>query len=307
MRLRKCGGRFVLTLGLLLPGLVSARIDIDPGNAPAQVVSWTGGDLVVLQDFCVLSVQASQATSTTVIPYRVMVEGPFELESGANTISGILEWVDPEVGSATSLSPDVFTSDSHTGAVQNCPGGDNGRLRITYPEAGVAGAAPGTYRQTYRIEVANNGQGKSQGKSRLDVELTLPDSVQVSEIDDIDLGIYAGTDLQGSDQLCVFRRSGGPYAVSVTGGGAGGSFVITNGAAELPLSLTWDDGSGPAALSPGALLPGRANAFTGSATCNNGLSNNAELSARIDQAEFLTDGIVAGGYAGTLTLTIELE
>lgn len=299
--------RLVVLGVLLMPFIAWARIDIGPSTAPTQVVSWTGGDIVVVQDFCVLSVQASQASSTNVIPYRALVQGPFELESGADTVAASVEWIDLVSGGATGLTPDVLTAETQTGAVENCPGGENARLRITYPELSVASAPPGTYDQTYRIEVANSGQGKSSGKAKMSVDLTLVDVVQVSEIDNIDLGTYSGADLQGSDQLCVFRRSGGSYAVSITGSGAGGSFVISNGTTDIPIDLTWDDGTGPAAVLPGGLLPGRSNSRTGSPSCNNGASNNAELAARVDQADILADGVTAGGYSGTLTLTIELE
>ncbi len=291
----------------LLPLCATARVDISPRPAPGQSRAWTGGAVVFTQDFCVLSTQSPQPGATDTIPYRVEVAGPFELENGTGSIPAQLEWVDLSTAQASTLTPDVPTAEVMSGQLNNCPGGDNGRLRITLSEADILAAGAGTFAQAYSLEVSNSGQGNSQRKGSLEIELVVPDWILISEIDDIDLGTYSGADLQASDSVCIYQTSGSTYAISAFGEGGSGAFVISNGNVSLPMQLVWDDGVTRESLAPGVVLSGRTQSNSQSVDCYGGSANNAILEVTINESDILADGIVAGGYAGTLTLMIEQE
>lgn len=298
---------FAAVVICLLPLGAHARVDITPKTAPTQNLTWSGGTVVVVQDFCVQSTQSPQPHATDPTPYLVEVAGPFDLQNGTRTIAATLEWVDLSTNTATVLSPDTPTAETMTGQTQNCPGGNNGRLRLTYTEADILSAGSGVFTQSYQLAARNSGKGRSQDTSSLTVELTVPGSILISQVDDIDLGSYSGTDMQASDSLCVYQTAGASYAISALGSGPSGSFAISNGSVDIPLHLSWDDGISKETLAPGAILSGRTSANSGSASCNSGAANNATLEVTIMETDILANNVSAGSYSGTLTLIVELE
>lgn len=289
----------------MLPLSAIARIDITP-MAVTQVLNWNGGDLVAVQDFCVVSTSGAQPQSTNVLPYRVEVAAPFALLSGANQIAGSLQWQDLRTTAITQLAPDTPTAYDKTGDITNCPGGNNGRLIATFPSAAIIAAPPGDYQGDFVITVSNTGGGRNSFASTLTLTLNLPDTVRISNLNDIDLGSYTGADLTAADSLCVYRASGLSYAVTATGSGPGGSFTLTDGAgSQVPFSASWNDGAGAVVLAPGVLLSGRTNSMAGSDTCNFGANNNAVLSVLVSAADLQL--APAGSHSGVITLTVELE
>ena len=291
---------------LLLPAPVLARIDITP-VAPAQNVVWSSGNVVINQPFCVLSTQGPAPTSTDVIPYRVEVSGPLAVVNGANQVPATAQWTDLVTSASTALAADAPTGYVMTGKIANCPGGDNGRLTLTFAEAAITSVPPGLYQQNFTVTVSNTGQGRTVFRSVLTVTLDIPDSVRISQLNDIDLGTYTGLDLNGTDSFCVFRASGLPYAVTLTGSGTGGMFSLTNGVTEIPLTVSWNDGSGAVPVASGVLLTTRVNSFSGNSHCNNGAANNATIAVAATAATVAASAPTSGSYVGTITMTVELE
>jgi hypothetical protein len=290
---------------ILLSGFSNARVDISP-LTPALTITWTGGNVVLTQDFCVQSTQSPQPNSTDVIPYRVSVAEPFVLVSGANQIPGTLQWIDQVTSNSTTLASATPTGYVMTGKVAGCPGGDNGRLILTFTEAAITTVPPAVYQQVFTITAENTGGGRNAHTSELSITVTIPDSVRVSQLNDIDLGLFTGSTLSGSDSLCVFRASGLPYAVTLTGSG-GGAFEVDNGSASIPLQVTWDDGNGAVPALSGVTLTGRANSFSGNSHCNSGASNNATLAVEATAADIAASSPTAGNYSGVIMILIELD
>jgi hypothetical protein len=298
--------RGIWLLFVVLPSLAIARIDIDP-VAPVQNFVWSGGSVVVVQNFCVASTLSPQPQSTDIIPYRVEVTGPLAVLNGANQVPADSQWTDLVTSSSTTLAASTPTGYVMTGKLSNCPGGDNGRLTLTFTEAAITSVPPGLYQQDFVVIVRNTGNGRAVFQSILTVTIDIPDSVRVSQLNDIDLGTFSGLDLNGSDSFCVFRASGLPYAVTLTGSGTAGIFSLTNGVTEIPLAVTWDDGTGAVAVSPGVLLTTRVNSFSGNSHCNNGASNNATIAVAATAATVAASAPTSGSYVGTITMIVEQQ
>lgn len=298
--------RSVLLLPVLWGSEAQARVDIAP-TAVTIPLAWSGGDLVVSRDFCVPSTQEPAPSGTTIIPYRVIGNAPFSLASGANQIPFSVIWQDLYAGQSRTLSPNVPTAFSFTGATAGCPSGNNGRLMLTLPEASLYAAPPGAYTTNFVLDVENTGAGRKKFKTTVTLNLNLPGLIRISQLNDINLGIFDGiNNMQASDTACVFRNLAGNYGVRVSGQGAGGAFVLVNGASQVPFSATWNDGTGAAMLTPNVLLSGRRNVYTASGDCAGGAANNATLGVSALAAD-INNATVTGAHVGQLTILVEMQ
>lgn len=299
-----------LGAGLLASGFSHARIDITPA-ALTETLNWVGTSITRNTDFCVLSVQEPQASGTTVLPYDVTAAAAtaqFELVSGANSIPVSLSWQDLRTSQTVSLSPGISTAQTNTGDTSGCPGGNNGRLILSVNNADIVAAVPGTYSGQMDIDVSNAGAGRSRFRARVTYELVVPDSIRVTQLNDVNLGTFDGvTDVSMTESLCVFRRSGGTYAVVLTGSGAGGAFHLTNGPSAIPYTVTWNDGGGAVTATAGAAIPGRTNSYTLDEYCAGGAANNAALGVQVLANDILSLASTTGIHTGVLTITVQPE
>jgi hypothetical protein len=114
---------------------------------------------------------------------------------------------------------------------------------------------------------AGNAFAASQGtlgatsQGTLDITLTIDPLVQISALDDIPLGTYAGAgDMTGADDLCVYSNNGG-YDITATGNGTGQAFTLTGtSSATVPYTVEWATSAGAGsgtALTTGVPLAGQ--------------------------------------------------
>lgn len=300
----------LLVSALFLPMTLCARVDIDP-RPVTLTLNWAGNDLIATQDFCVSSTQGAPPSDTTVIPYAVSATVPFALVNGAQQIPVSLSWIVLPGGASTPLTSGGTTGEIMPGAVANCPGGNNGRLRIFIANAAITAVTPGFYTQTFDITVSNAGAGRSSFTGDVTANLTLPDSIAVTQLDDILFPTYSGSNLIATESLCVFRASGGNYGVTLTG--AGGAFLMRRtGLAPapdsvFPYSVTWNDGTGAVPVTSGMRLDNRINGFSGSTTCNNGANNNATLGISVMASDIDALATESGSHSSTLTVMVEMQ
>lgn len=293
---------------LMLSGVASARVDMTPATVPMSL-AWSGGDVQSSASFCVLSTQEPNPGGSTPTPYNIRGFAPFSLASGANTIPYSLSWQDLYVPTSApvNLTAGVQTTAGFSGAVAGCPLGNNGRLNVLIAQSAVAAAPPGVYSGALLLEaVTVDSQGRKIKQSTVNISLTLPWAIRVSQLNDINLGTFSGvTDLVGSDSLCVYRNSNAPYGVRVSGQGAAGAYVALNGMSQVPLQVSWNDGSGAVALLPGGLLSGRGNVYTAGLDCAGGAANNAVIAVTATAAGM--SAVNPGQYTGVLTVTVETQ
>ena len=131
------------------------------------------------------------------------------------------------------------------------------------------------------------------------------DEIIIDGLDDIVLGTWPGAgDLQGFSQHCVGTNAGGRrFGIVVTGSGAGGSFVLSNGVSALPFTVQYRDRRGTATVTPGVTLGNRRG--QGLNQCRNIRRERMRISVRILSSDL--SNATAGSYSGRLTLTVTPE
>ncbi len=164
---------------------------------------------------------------------------------------------------------------------------------------GVASAALGV-----SALAATDGAVGFNSTGTIDITLTVNDEVRISNLTDINLGVFAGADANGSSAACVYRNGTGAYQITATGDGAGGAFTLTDGTNSVAYSIDFDDGTGALPMTSGLPVIGRTGADPASSTCAT-TGNNAVVSATVAAVDAAT--LPAGTYAGTLTLLVAPE
>ncbi|HEY9033719.1 MAG TPA: hypothetical protein VIN71_07275 [Pseudomonadales bacterium] len=140
------------------------------------------------------------------------------------------------------------------------------------------------------------------------ITLTIDDLVQISRLNDITFGAYAGSgNLTATEAFCVYRNGTGLYQVTLTGdsdglGGPGTDFFVTSGANVLPYTVDYDDGSGALAVTSATPVTTRQGHQT---LPDCGVADNTSLTVTLLEADL--QAAVAGAYAGTLTLVVAPE
>lgn len=285
-----------------------ARISVAP-RATTLAVTWTGGDLVQVIDLCVESLEEPSPNTFILFPYRagtsIAGSTAYELKQpgqppipAAVTLTDLVTGVD-----YTPLYGD-FTPTTLSGTYRNCPNGNNFRATIFVSAADLGDSLPGTYSASFRIDLQNDGSGKKQDFSTVDLSVSIPAIIRVGNVDDIVLGVFDGVnDQSGIDTLCVYRNGGTLYSVVLTGSGAGGAFTLANGAVTVPYAVTWDDGGGAVTVTPGTTLLNRNNAFNANSSCNAGAADSAKLGVSVLASDLLS-AMIPGQYAGTITILV---
>jgi len=134
------------------------------------------------------------------------------------------------------------------------------------------------------------------------VTIIKDNAVQISNVNDIDLGNHAtlAADAVESDSVCVFSST---TNYNVTIDSANGGFKLMDGAEEIPYALTWAaNGGTAAAVTDGTSIAGLAG-DNASLNCGNG--TNATFEVTVASADF--NAAVPGSYSDTLTLTVAPE
>lgn len=173
-------------------------------------------------------------------------------------------------------------------------------------------AAKGLVAGGVAVMIAANGFAATQGTvgatstGDLDISLTILDEVRISNLADITLGTFLGADLAGTSPACVFRSGTGNYEITASGdgGATGDQFALADGANSVDYTVTYDDGTGPAALTSGTVLTGQTGGDPASDTCA-GTGDNGTIAVNVLAADM--SGLPAGAYTGTLTLTVAPE
>ena len=158
-------------------------------------------------------------------------------------------------------------------------------------QAAVAATADGTTGET--------------STGTLDVTLVVDKEIKISNLDAIAMGTFAGVDMTGTDDLCIYQNVNQPYQVTITADN--GSFQLddTADANPIPFTVTWDANSvGPAAVTYNTALAGLA---TGSNTADDDCTTAGADNAVIEVAAAAADitGVPNDTYNVELTILAE--
>lgn len=135
----------------------------------------------------------------------------------------------------------------------------------------------------------------------LDISITVDDEVRISNLGDILLGTFAGTDATGSSAACIYRNSATTYQITASGDGTANAFTLSDGTGTVPYSVTYADASAtPVSVASGIALTGQDGADTDVDCAVTG--NNASIGVTVSAAD--AAALPAGNYTGTLTLVV---
>lgn len=150
---------------------------------------------------------------------------------------------------------------------------------------------------------ATQGSLGANSTGDFDIVAALQDLVQISRLDDLNFGLYPGSgDLNGTENFCVYRNGTGAYEATLTGSGPANSFEVSDGGNSMPYTVTYDDGSGPVAVTTATAITGR----SGHGTLTNcGNADNAAVNINVQESNLQANP--PGNYIGTLTIVIGPE
>lgn len=149
---------------------------------------------------------------------------------------------------------------------------------------------------------ATDGSLASTSSGTSVITMTKQDAVQISGIDDINLGIrgnLSATEV-GSDSLCVFSSTGA-YSIVVTSSNGSFELMDSNNTTAIPYSVDWIVAS-TRAVSYNTPLAG----LIGNSTAVDCEGNtNATFQVSVEAADF--NSAEPGDYRDTLTLLVTPE
>ena len=133
--------------------------------------------------------------------------------------------------------------------------------------------------------------------------MTLSALVQISNMDDIDLGKWPGFgDLVATDRICIFKDDRGRrYRITMRGPGPGGEFELPGPSSSLSFVAEFAGTNGVfREMSPGVSRNFN-RADRNSQTCNG--DTNAEIRIRITETSL--SSVEGGTYVGDLIVLLE--
>jgi hypothetical protein len=152
---------------------------------------------------------------------------------------------------------------------------------------------------------ATDGGAGASSVGSAEINLSIPELIKISNLEDIDFGTYSGSgDLTYSGSFTVAGNdtdASATYRITGLGTGSGDSFNLSNGYHELAYSVAFEDASGSVELISTQTVGGR----TGIHSRLGATSRNATYSVQLSEDTLRTAS--SGNYFGSLTLMVEPE
>lgn len=149
---------------------------------------------------------------------------------------------------------------------------------------------------------ATDGTLGATSTGNLNVILGVPDMVKITKLNDINLGTYAGVNMVGSDDVCVYHNGASTYNITISGTGPANALQLKNGSATatIPFTATYFDGVSTSAVVPAVALTNRQNASTTSMSCSGG--TNASMNVSVQSVDI--ESAPVDTYTETVTMTV---
>lgn len=286
---------------------VQAVIQIS-GLDDISLGSWTGsGGLRGSDSYCVISTRGS---SSQRVGWNVGAYGPhysngsFYLQRvGSNARLPIdFKWTGNRGGTYSMRdypSTNFYTTNQY-GARSCSEANSVARIDIEISAATLGSAQAGIYRGNFQIDAYQSGTPYHTTIRSFVVEI--PELIQLTQLDDIDLGHYDGAnDKVAQEAICIFRNGGSDYRLRASGGNSSNApFVLNNGVNTLPYEVAIREGNQPfVQRNPGQTL----NNLSGSKYQNCNGSTNADVQVIVRNTAM--QAAAPGSYNGVLYLTAE--
>lgn len=272
---------------------------------------WDGvsSNVTGFDDYCLISYTGT-AANPTARTYDVAMQGAsdnsgnFVLEhSGSNATMPVTFTWSHNNGNSWTMT-DYSKTGMLTGIVPgatdcNDPNA-NVRVKVVIPNSSLQTATAGVYNSTYQVDGLQTGGGQYSGFQSFQV--TLPELVQISGLDDVLLSGDFNQNIVAIENFCIFRNRSGDVAITSTSlhGGSSNRFRLsdTNGNI-INYKVAFRQQAGFRNVRPGRAKTG----FTGSSTKDCGGASNTDVRITVTSAN--TAGKPGGSYSDTLTIMIE--
>ncbi len=297
--------------------LPSAQADIQIIGLDDMVVNgWDGNtlDVVAFDDYCVTSVNDNGGS----VNYDVAMQGNsdgggnfFLIHDGnAPPLPVNVTWTHLDTNAVFNM-----TDYTKTGFLTNpVPGGvtcaginATVRIRIIIPQASLAIAEAGTYTGAYQVDALQLGT-PNQYTGLQDFSITLPELVQITQLEDINVTVSNGDRARVSRNFCIFRNRPGGVSLTINGLNDDGNQLNLLGpnSTTIPYRIQFRQQGVPGGwttVTAGATLDSANSGFTGNTTRDCG--GNTNTSIRFIATRGNIQGKPAGAYTDTLSIRVE--
>lgn len=177
------------------------------------------------------------------------------------------------------------------------------RIKVMISESALQTAPAGIYRSTYQIDGFQTGAG-GQHTGFQNFEVTLPELVQISGLDDIFMRGEFNQNIVAKESFCIYRNHSGGVAITSTSlnGANANKFRLRNVNGDfINYKVAYKQQARFKNVKHGQAKTG----FVGSPIKDCGGGTNTELRIRVTAAN--TAGKPGGSYSDTLTILVEPE
>lgn len=206
-----------------------------PNNFNTQ---WDGSSNIVIEEgFCAVSFRS-------IGPFRLFNTGiDFSLSSSngysvdnryllINNLDGTslpftIELLNVDSGAYQNALPETETS-SGTG-LGDCSGEGQSPfiIRLTIASSEMANVSQGTYNTTLTMTAEQTNSNSPETNDNININITIPYIVQVSQLNDMNLGSYTFIgDLLGEEQFCIFRNKNYTFNIRFNDGESGSLYYL---------------------------------------------------------------------------------
>jgi hypothetical protein len=289
------------------------------GLDPIQINAWAGtsSDLTGSDTFCTLSCtgacnRANRRRNYDSAAYTNGVTdgaGNFYITNGAHSMMVFFDWTHPVSGTTRMTNYNVTGTPTPVSAgAYSCTADRNSQTRvdITLPAGQLATARAGTYSETFAMDVCRiSGGGYAECSAQVNFSVTLPELIQITNLDDVNLGTWSGSgDMQITEDFCVFRNGQGGFSITTNGSNdAGGNFNLRS-TANLPYTIEYSQGGAFLAASPGTAVPFASSGFTGDSVRDCAVSGGTNTSIRFTVSESELNSKTSGTFSDTIDIFV---
>ncbi|TQV85134.1 hypothetical protein FKG94_02795 [Exilibacterium tricleocarpae] len=315
------GRRFRLCavlLGVLVSAHSAAEVELS-GLDDIAITAWAGatGNLVGSDTFCSRSCargcerRGHRRNYDTAAYTNGVTDGAgnFYISNGADNLLVYLDWTHPTAGTTRLTNYSVTRRPTpRVPGAYSCTQDPNSQtsIAVTLPADQLAGASAGVYAETFRLDLCRRVQGGLECTAEVSFSVNLPELVQVTNLNDVDLGTWNGQDdLQVSEEFCVFRNGKGGVAIRTNGGNDTATQFNLSGPGTIPYTVEYSQGGGFFAAQPGVTISAAASGFAGESVrdCTNVGGTNTTVRISVSAGDIGTSA--PGSYDDTVTIYVE--
>ena len=150
----------------------------------------------------------------------------FNIESG-DYLNFTIEALNVDNGSYGEIIPMV--ENSYGEGLFDCSDEGAGpfSLRVSIQASDLINVSAGTYQENITLRSQNGGRNDPSVIDNFNISVEVPNIVQVSQLDDIDLGVFnISNNLFGEDQFCIYRNKNYAYRVKFNDNSSGSNFNL---------------------------------------------------------------------------------